>query len=417
MKAAQEIAKILRTDQDFLLKIEERLSLVTGRRGVMESIITENIASVDDRLKTLGLSRNTKSKDVYDALIAKIARDDAALVKTLGTPNPSSGKDCERVLAVAKRVVGTPSGFFLKHDVAATLLKREPPRQIMKFLKYDSVDAMLSHENLLEVFSALRFVEGSEWLNGVFFKQYESLTPNDFEERELVAHTLSSRWDDIAGGFVTKKWHNISHLKELGVVFVIPISLGFQGEILRMLSLVLHYLHEVPFYSDIVRKIAKLPSTFAANLTSLLRGDVVDRRMTESGKSLWLVVQRYLAKDDLNEWRLFVPHINPEALHWLKAEEALICVGDTFDGLGKEFAFWDNLDWVGDYFKDETGNETLVSFDLVDTVMALVMQKDMIKYLYHHQEALWNKIFIEYFGRNELEKFSKEYLLQGYFEV
>ena len=129
------------------------------------------------------------------------------------------------------------------------------------------------------------------------------------------------------------------------------------------------------------------------------------------------MVQRYLAKDDENDWRLFVPRINPEALHWLKAEEDLIKLSGLYPQLNKELEFWHNLGWVGDYFKDEVGNDILVSFDLVDTVMSLVKQKELIKYLYHHQEALWNKIFIEYFNREELEKFSKEYLLQEYFEV
>jgi len=53
----------------------------------------------------------------------------------------------------------------------------------------------------------------------------------------------------------------------------------------------------------------------------------------------------------------------------------------------------------------------------VDSVMSLVREKELIKYLYHHQEALWNKIFMEYFSNEQLEKFSKEYLLQGYFEI
>ena len=44
-------------------------------------------------------------------------------------------------------------------------------------------------------------------------------------------------------------------------------------------------------------------------------------------------------------------------------------------------------------------------------------EKELIKYLYHHQEALCNKIFIEYFGQDQLENFSKDYLLQGYFEI
>jgi hypothetical protein len=49
--------------------------------------------------------------------------------------------------------------------------------------------------------------------------------------------------------------------------------------------------------------------------------------------------------------------------------------------------------------------------------MALVKQKELIKYLYHHQEALWNKIFSEYFSIEELEKLSKDYIVKGWFEV
>ena len=72
---------------------------------------------------------------------------------------------------------------------------------------------------------------------------------------------------------------------------------------------------------------------------------------------------------------------------------------------------------MGDYFLDENSIGVLVSFDLVDTVMELVQQKEMAKYLYHQQEAMWNKIFEEFFGREELERYSREYLLQGYFEI
>jgi hypothetical protein len=314
-------------------------------------------------------------------------------------------------------VAGTRRGFFLKEAKAVEFLKNEPPREVMKYLGYESVDVMLAKEDLYEVMSALRFIEGNEWLNNVFFKQYGTLTPNDFEEREVKVKALSEKWVGAAEKFVRKKWHNISHLKELGVVFVIPIQLGISGEILRMLSLVFHYLHEVPFYSDMFRRIAEVPTTFAANFTSLLRGDVFDRHMPEGDKTFWLVVQRYLAKDDEHDWRLAVPRVNPEALHWLKAEEDLVKLGDAVDGFSADMAFWRDLGWVGDYFKDEVGNNTLVSFNIVDTVMSLVKEKELIKYLYHHQEALWNKIFMEYFSRDELEKVSKEYLLQGYFEI
>ena len=190
-----------------------------------------------------------------------------------------------------------------------------------------------------------------------------------------------------------KKKHNISHLKEMGVVFVIPVALGISGELLRMISLIFHYLHEIPFYSELFKKNAEFPETFSENIISLLRGDVPDRRFRKGEKTLWLVIQRYLAKDDENDWRLFAPHVNPEAIHWTKAGHDVLKLGEALDGKSVDLSFWAGLDWVGDYFKDEVGNDTLVSFNLVDTVMSLVKEKEMVKYLYHHEEALWNRVF------------------------
>ena len=69
------------------------------------------------------------------------------------------------------------------------------------------------------------------------------------------------------------------------------------------------------------------------------------------------------------------------------------------------------------FFKIETGGEVPVSFNLVDTVMSLVQEKEMIKYLYHHQEALWNKNFVSYFGEEKMEELIKESIIKGWFEV
>lgn len=417
MDAYEKIAKILRTDKDYIAGIEKRFAAITGKTAMMEAIVQQNSELIKDRLLRLGVSTEADAKDIYDALISKIESDDRQIFQALGNPNFKNVADCQRIGDLAKKVVRPPTGLFIKLDKAREFLVKEPPKKVMEFLGYTKVEEMLAKEDLLEVYSALRFIEGSEWLNGVFFKQYESLKPEDFEEREVQVKALSEKWGKESEKFVAKKKHNISHLKELGVVFIIPALLGISGELLRMFVLVMHYLYEVPFYSKIFRRIVEERVTFTTNLTSLLRGDVIERHFPDSDRSLWLVVQRYLAKDDENDWRLFVPHINPEALHWLRAEESLASIGAELDGFSKELAFWQELGWVGDYFKDETGHQILVSFNLVDTVMSLVKQKEMIKYLYHHQEAMWNQIFSVYFGREELEKKAVDYLLQGYFEV
>lgn len=413
----EQIAKILRADKHDLLKMEEQLLSLTGKKDIYASIVAENAKIIADRLSVLGVSAGSSAKEVYDALISRIESDDYQLFKALGNPNCQRVEDCQIIADTAYKAAKPPKGFFLKHEKAREFLMKEPPMQVMGFLGYTTAEEMLAKEDLLEVYSALRFIEGSEWLNSVFFKQYTSLTPDDFEEREVVVHVLGEKWAKESQQFVAKKKHNISHLKELGVVFVIPTLLGISGEILRMFALIMHYLHEVPFYSRLFEDNIQDPSTFAEHLISLLRGDVLEGRFNGTDTLQWLVVQRYLAKEDENDWRLFVPHINPEALHWTRAINNFVDVGEILGGLSHELGFWKDLGWIGDYFKDESGVEVLVSFDLVDTVMSLVKQKEMVKYLYHHEEALWNKIFTEYFGEQALEAYSRKYLLQGYFEV
>jgi len=45
--------------------------------------------------------------------------------------------------------------------------------------------------------------------------------------------------------------------------------------------------------------------------------------------------------------------------------------------------------------------------------MSLV-KKGEIKYLYHQQEALWNKIFIEYLGREKVNELIEENIIEGF---
>lgn len=417
-KAAEELAKILRADKDDLLKIESRLSEVTDAKGVMEKLVEKRDAIVADRLKQLGLEKSAAADEVYIALLKKAKLDSSHFEKYLGNPTFNDTDGYNKVLKIVRDKSAAPKlGLFLKKEKAMEFLKKEPPQKVMDFLGYSSVDEMCRNEDLLEIYSSLRFIEDRAWMNNVFFKQYDNLTPDDFEEREIELRVLDKKWAPSAQGFLDSKWHNVSHLKELGFIFVIPATLGVPGEVLRTVGLVSHYLYEVPFYSDMFKKISQSPSMFSENLASLLRGDIIDRKLPQERKTLWLVVQRYLTKEDPNDWRLFAPHLNPEAFHYLRSVEALVRIGEEMEEADDGLSFWENTDWVGDFFKDDSGNEIFVSFDLIDNAFGLVKEEEKIRFDYHVKESLWNRIFIEYFGRKELEYFLKEYLLQGYFEV
>ncbi|MDE2001168.1 MAG: hypothetical protein KGI60_01210 [Patescibacteria group bacterium] len=416
-----KLASVLRTDRHILEATCHGLEKVSGKSGVMEQIIDENDAIVRDRLDFLGLGRNVSAYDVYDALISKVEADDVKIYDALGKPKLTVPSEAQRVINLAKSVSDHRTGFFLKLDVARRFLHNEPPKLVMAALGYSTVDDLLAKEDLLEVYSALRFLEDPNWLNQIFFKQYEKLTPADFEEREVTARVLGTKWVGAAAKFTKKKYHNVSHLKELGVIFVIPVSLGFSGETLRLVALLCHYFNEIYFYSSLFKQFSADERVFANNLVSLLRGDVLDRRLPqmleETRRTNFLIVQRYLAKDDENDWRLFEPHVNPEALHWQRAEAGIVDIPEAMPNVHDGLHFWKDLGWVGDYFKDEVGHEILVSFNIVDTVMSLVKEREMVKYLYHHQEALWNKIFASYMGEEKMIELIKKNIIRGWFEI
>ena len=407
------IAKILRADKDTILNLEKKMENLTGKAGIINKIAEANESEMRKRLDILGIGRQVFAKEIYDALISKIEADDFYFFDFLGKPSYKKTEDCNRVLFEAKQIAGNPKGLFLKKEKAEEFLRNQPPKRVLEVLGYQTIGQMLASQDLYEVFSTLRFLEDGEWLNKVFFRQYESLTSQDFEHREIVTKALSANWVEATQGFIQKKYHNISHLKELGVVFVIPFSLGISGETIRMLTLVFHYFNEVIFYSNLFEQYAQ-KKDFGKNVVSLLRGDILDKRLPESNRAIWLIIQRYLAKEDEYDWRLFEPHVSPEVIHWQKAEELITKTAERNGNIASSISFWQDLDWVGHYFKDEVGAEVLVSFNLIDTIMSLVKEKEFIKYLYHQQEALWNKIFAEYLGQDRLEELIKENIIKGY---
>lgn len=422
MAARDHLAKILRTHPGVLSDLESKMEFLTGKHAVLEAIDEENAKLVQHVLKKIHCEDHTCT-DVWKRLVEYLKDDDHDLFELFERPSGTSPDGMKSLLNFAVELADIGEGWFLKKEKAALMLQKSPPENILAALGYQNVREMLAKEDLRQVFSALRFVESREWMNGVFLKNYETLTPQDFEERRVDVLVLDGKWLEVAEKFVKKKYHNVSHLKELGVIFVIPLKIDTPGETMRVFTLILHYLHEVRFYADLFRRYAgpSTPSTnsgqassgdtFAQKVVSLIRGDVSEGPLRQPSKGMeWRIVQRYLAKEDENDPRLFEPHVNPEAVHWRKAENDVAKLGARFPQL--ELDFWKDLDWIGDFFPQD-GGEKLVSMNLIDTVMSLVQEKELIKYLYHHQEALWNKIFVSYMGEENLEKLIVENFDRG----
>lgn len=413
MKAAQELGELLHVDPLVLKRLDGEMGAITSRRGVLEKVAEENSRNIARVMKRVGFSPENLASEVKSTLRLKLSDQEKELSVYLHSE--SGFTEFDKAITLARRMRQTSKGFFLKPEFAREILLQAKPENLLAFRGYRTMEELLKREDLFSAFSALRFTESNEWMHETFARFYSRFTPADFEERNIEIRVLGPEWKPIAEKFVAKKHHNVSHLKEFGVIFLNPIREGIRGALLRDFALLLHYSHEVEFYARLFKKYASAED-FAERLKSLLRGDILERFSVAPGE--WLIVQRYLAKENPGDKRIFLPRVNPESMHWIRAERDLT---DFFRNEGAiDLDLWEDCDWVGAMFSDkEHGGDlgkSLVSFDIEDNTMSLVSfhEGKHESFTYHHNEALWTKLFKEYAGgEDEMERLLVENFDKG----
>lgn len=385
--------------------------------NILEKISNQNEIIIRQKLAGLGLNKESTAGEVYKSLIAKISKAEQELCGYLGTVDCGSEQGMQilvdeafRLCLAEKFKAGTSGPYFIKEKKARDMLINFSPQNLLKVLGYKDINQLLKQENIFEIYGSLRFIETSEWMSE-FIQQYGKLTHNDFEERRIKGIVLSKqRWHDLAKVFIKKKYHNLTHLKELGVVFAIPREVSNEvGIILTTFSLLLHYVHEVSFYAKSFKKLDD--GEMGKKMIPIILGEI------KNGKGHWRIVQRYLAKDKNPDNRAFEPHINPEAIFWAKSDRILAQLAKHLPG--QSLDFWEDLDWIGDYFQTKNGEPMLLTFNSVDLSLSFANQKPLQdRYLYHYREALWNKIFSEIVGReNKMQEMILDNIDKGYIEL
>jgi len=407
-----KLAKLLRISEEVVLNLEKKMEKVSGKKGVIEKIVQENEEKINQKLKELNLTRESKAEEVYQTLIRKTEETDQILIKHFHELDLSVVTGCRSLINSVKELTGNLTNFYLKESKARELLKLNPPKQIMASLGYgNDIDKMLEKEDCFEIFCALRFVEDSKWLNSVFFKPYKDLKKDDFEEREIKVIVLSERWAGIGKKFLGKKLHHMSHLKEMGIVFIIPLTEQNPGEVLYLFFMSLHYIYEVDWHARLFETYRQEPD-FANKIIETLKVETTITSLIDDEKMSWRIVPAYLAKSNSDDPRLFEPHINPEDWHYNRTVLTIQRFANRFPEAGLDF--WSGLNVVGDYFLTKDSKEEFISFDLFDNGISFLGRSDFnSRQLYHQQEALWNRIFVEYMGEEKTDKLMMDNLSKG----
>ncbi len=375
-----------------------QLEQASGNPSADVRLTAEIIGATRLKTEELGLDPDdTSPRELHSALLAKIEDHNKRLVRRIGGDDPNDASALMPLMRKTwERVKTNKSCWVLKKSVAKAMLKNKPPTQIMKNLGYRSVDSMIKHENLGEIYGALRFAESPDWLNE-FNEQYQNLTPRDFETRQIEVIEMDlKRWGEIATPFIHKKKHNITHLKELGIILMLPITpkAKLRGIAIFTLPLLFHYLQEIRLYSAFF-KLKQVEPNFGKVVVNTLLADPSDAVIMSGSKIHWRVIQRYFGKLEKEKHpEIFEPHVQPEDLHWRRAEDML------YD-LDPELGFWRDMDYVGIMDKDKRP----VTLNMLDVAASFVNDLPYAnRAIYHFRESLWNEIFIRYMGQKNLEE-------------
>jgi hypothetical protein len=391
-----KLATFLQGREPLLDHALHQLEARTGKKGADVKLTAEIAEKAAAITKQLGLPTDCSGEELYQALLTKIKQQDAHLAVTLGG---SDAEDVEQMIPLAIRrleQIQMPRRCFaLKYDKAAQMLSKRPPEQLMKRLGYTDCQQMIEKEDLAELFIAIRFTEGPDWLNE-FNTVYKDLTPHDFEERPIkLVRFDAKKWGDVAAHFIEKKKHINTHSKEMGVVAILPPPAPKMRAItLKVVTLTLHYFNEVRLYSAYFKLLSNKPH-FGHILSETLIADTPHIKMVEHGYIHWRVIQRYYGKsgESREHPEVFRPHLQPEDLHWRSAERILYLIDP-------EMALWREMDYVA-VEKDKD----IVTFNLMDVALSYANQIAYPdRYLYHFRESLWNELFSRYMGDAKLRE-------------
>ena len=394
---AKFLSDLLDAEEPVFTTAIHQLEEVSGRNGADAKLIGDITAMAHENLRELGLvPAAATGEEVYHALLGRVESDIKRLVRIIGA-DESRSEDVQYLVPfmidAANKVNFNRKVFVLKREKAKDLLRQMPPKQLMKKLGYDDVDKMYENEDFDEIYTALRFSEGPEWLTE-YDELFKQITPEDYEERDLrIIQMDHEKYVDLAAHFVQKKLHNVTHTKEMGTIVVVPMhTRKMRGLALKTLPLLLHYMNEVKLYSTFF-KLKSVQPNFGKTVVETLIADPGTGSQMVGKRVHWRVIQRYLGKhkEDSIDSVAFEPHVQPEDLHWRRAEDLLF-------EIDPELKFWKDRDYVGLNYDGFP-----VAFNLFDVSFAYSNKEPYAnRYAYHFRESLWNEIFVRYMGFKNL---------------
>ena len=135
------------TDPRFSISLT-RLEFAAGKPGIDTRLTAEILSTTRAKMLSIGLDpSDTTGAELYGALCQQAVLADEHVRAYLGHPaNVDSGAQAIKKLAL--EIIGKRETWSVKTVALRSILKKNPPKKVMKAFNYSSVDSIL----LVELF-------------------------------------------------------------------------------------------------------------------------------------------------------------------------------------------------------------------------------------------------------------------------
>jgi hypothetical protein len=189
------IAKLIDRPEQLVENIVSKLEDLNGQPSEDVRLLAENLQKTRIKISQLGLDPDdTTGQELYHCLRAKFVKDSDQLDRALGIKEGDEvGLRADKATQMVASLAGLPEMWLLKHNAAKDLLRRSPPKKLMKKFNYHSVQSLLKRENLDNIFLAATLLESEAWQAGLA-KKVAKLGYANFEIRRLHVVSLPSSY-------------------------------------------------------------------------------------------------------------------------------------------------------------------------------------------------------------------------------
>ena len=354
---------------------------------------------VQAAIRDLGLDpHDTTGPELYNALMERAKQDDGVVRDVLGAGSDDSDLSVKVQRLLIKLDIPKKT-FALKSSVAKRLLKKYPPKKAMKQLGYRSVDSMLKHEPVAQLYAAAAITETAAW-HRQLLGSYKTLGATDFETRNIaVVAPLNKRWEKLAVDYVKDVKHNIMSFKELGAVVLLPLpTQTVDGAALAITLLSLHAMNDIRVTSAYL-KLHQVRPDFGNLLTQTARTEPYTQANLLGEQLPWGLIHRFFAQTETYNAELFEPHVQPEDLKWDSAESILASLHDRLE-------FWGRGAYLALLDQGQP-----VSLNFTDVVLNFCNKLPYEQRVVHYfRDHLWHELMLRYLHQDNLEQMVHEQL-------